>query len=104
MLAGQTFSAIPKTRYQYISVVVMMTIFLGVNATSNEHTPVRAIVLIALASAMIGATNCMNILIVQLGARDEDIGLATGLVNSTRSTGGAIGVAIYSSLLKNRVS
>ncbi|KIY03339.1 uncharacterized protein Z520_00030 [Fonsecaea multimorphosa CBS 102226] len=104
ILAGQTFSTIPKTRYQYIFVVVMMTVFLGLNATSNEHTPARAIVLVAFASAMIGATNCMSILIVQLGARDEDIGLATGLVNSTRSTGGAIGVAIYSSLLANRVN
>ncbi|KAK5061085.1 hypothetical protein LTR84_007627 [Exophiala bonariae] len=79
-------------------------VILGVNATSNEHTPARAIVLVGLASLMIGATNCMSILIVQLGARDEDIGLATGLVNSVRATGGAIGVAIYSSLLTNRVS
>jgi hypothetical protein len=53
---------------------------------------------------MIGATNCMSILFVQLGARNEDIGIATGLVNSFRSTGGAIGVAIYSALLANRVS
>lgn len=104
MLAGQTFSTIPKTRYQYIFVVVMMTVFLGLNATANQHTPARAAVLVGFASAMIGATNCMGILIVQLGARDEDIGLATGLVNSTRSTGGAVGVAIYSSLLANRVN
>lgn len=53
---------------------------------------------------MIGATNCMGILITQLGARDEDIGLATGLVNSLRATGGAVGVAVYSSLLTNRIS
>lgn len=104
MLAGQTFSTIGKTRYQYIFVVAMMTIFLGSIATVDQHSPVRAIVLVSLASAMIGATNCMSILIVQLGASDEDIGLATGLVNSIRSTGGAIGVAIYSSLLTNRVS
>jgi hypothetical protein len=82
----------------------MMTVFLGLNATSDGHTSVRAIALVALASTMIGATNCMSILIVQLGARDEDIGLATGMVNSTRATGGAIGVAIYSSLLANWVS
>ncbi|KIW95638.1 uncharacterized protein Z519_04223 [Cladophialophora bantiana CBS 173.52] len=105
ILAGQAFSTIRKTRYQYIFVVVMMTTFLGLNATADQDTPARAIVFVALASAMIGATNCMSILIAQLGARDEDIDrLATGLVNSTRSTGGAIGVAIYSSLLANRVS
>ncbi|EXJ66722.1 uncharacterized protein A1O5_09917 [Cladophialophora psammophila CBS 110553] len=104
ILAGQAFSTIRKTRYQYIFVVVMMTTFLGLNATVDQDTPARAIIFVTLASAMIGATNCMSILIAQLGARDEDIGLATGLVNSTRSTGGAIGVAIYSSLLANRVS
>ena len=82
----------------------MMTFFLGLNGTVNQHTPVRAIVLVALASAMVGATNCMGMLIAQLGARDEDIGLATGLVNSTRSTGGAVGVAVYTSLLVNRVN
>lgn len=104
MTAGQVFSTVRKTRYQYIFVVVMMTVFLGLNATVNQHTPARGIVFIALASFMIGATNCISILIIQLGSRDEDIGLATGLVNSTRSTGGAVGVAIYSSLLANRVS
>ena len=82
----------------------MMTAFLGLNATANENTPARATVLVAFASAMIGATNCIGILIAQLGARDEDIGVVTGLVNSLRSTGGAVGVAIYSSLLANRVS
>ena len=70
----------------------------------NEHTPARATVLVAFASVMIGATNCIGILIAQLGARDEDIGVVTGLVNSLRSTGGAVGVAVYSSLLANRVS
>lgn len=53
---------------------------------------------------MIGATNIVSILIAQLGARDEDIGLVTGLVNSIRGLGGAVGVAVYSSLLSNRVA
>lgn len=82
----------------------MMAVFLGLNATVNQHTPARAVVFVGLASAMIGATNILSILIVQLGSRDDDIGVATGLVNSTRMVGGAVGVAIYSSLLANRVS
>lgn len=81
-----------------------MAVFLGLNATANQNTPALAAVLVALASFMIGATNCMGILIAQLCARDEDIGIATGLVNSLRSTGGAIGVAIYSSILANKVN
>ena len=104
VIFGQTFATLRRTRWQYIFVVVMMTIFLGLNATANQHTPARAIVFVGLASVMIGATNCIGVLIVQLGARDEDFGLATGLVNSTRGIGGAVGVAIYSSLLANRVA
>jgi cellobiose-specific phosphotransferase system component IIC len=104
MLGGWTFSTFRRTRYQYIAVVTLMTLFLGLNATASEHTPVRATAFVAVASGMIGATNCMSILISQLGARDEDIGIVTGLGNSFRSAGGAIGVAIYSSLLTNRIS
>ncbi|KEF55373.1 uncharacterized protein A1O9_08123 [Exophiala aquamarina CBS 119918] len=104
IVIGQTFATVRRTRWQFIFVVVMMAIFLGLNATANQHTPARAIIFVGLASAMVGATNCISILIVQLGARDQDIGLATGLVNSTRGIGGAVGVAIYSSLLANRVT
>lgn len=104
ILVGQTFDTVRKIRWQYIFVVAMMTLFLGLNGTTSQHTPVRAIVFIGIASAMVGATNCLGVLIVQLGARDEDIGLATGLVNSTRAIGGSVGVAVYSSLLGNRVA
>jgi hypothetical protein len=81
-----------------------MALFLGLNATVTQHTPARAVAFVGIASAMVGATNCIGTLIVQLGARDEDIGLATGLLNSVRAVGGGVGVAIYSSLLKNRIA
>jgi hypothetical protein len=101
---GQTFGTLRKTRWQFIFVVTLMALFLGLNATVTQNTPARAVAFVGLASAMIGATNCIGTLIVQLGARDEDIGLATGLLNSIRAVGGGVGVAIYSSLLKNRIS
>lgn len=82
----------------------MMALFLGLNSTVNQHTPARAIAFICVASAMVGATNCIATLIVQLGANDQDIGLATGLLNSIRGVGGGTGVAIYSSLLNNRIA
>lgn len=81
-----------------------MAVFLGLNATVNQNTPARGIIFVGLANVMIGATNCIGVLIVQLGAHDADIGLATGLINSVRAVGGAVGVAVYSSLLANRVA
>jgi hypothetical protein len=104
IVAGQTFGSLGKSRWQFIFVVTLMALFLGLNATATQHTPVRAIAFVGVASAMIGAINCFGTLIVQLGARDEDIGLATGLLNSVRAVGGAVGIAIYSSLLSNRIS
>lgn len=82
----------------------MMALFLGLNSTVNQHTPARAVAFVGITSAMVGATNCIGTLIVQLGAKDEDIGLATGLLNSIRGVGGGMGVAIYSSLLNNRIA
>lgn len=104
LVSGQTFGTLRRTRWQFIFVVTMMALFLGLNATVTQHTPVRAIAFVGIASAMVGAINCIGTLIVQLGAKDEDIGLATGLLNSIRAVGGGVGVAIYSSLLNNRIA
>jgi hypothetical protein len=104
VIFGQTFGTLRRTRWQFIFVVTMMALFLGLSATVNQHTPARAVAFVGIASAMVGATNCIGTLIVQLGAKDEDIGLATGLLNSIRGVGGGTGVAIYSSLLNNRIA
>jgi hypothetical protein len=104
IIFGQTFGTLRRTRWQFIFVVTLMALFLGLNATVNQHTPARAVAFVGIASAMVGATNCIGTLIVQLGAKDEDIGLATGLLNSVRAVGGGVGVTIYSSLLKNRIA
>jgi predicted MFS family arabinose efflux permease len=104
LVFAQTFGTLRRTRWQFIFVVTMMALFLSLNATVTQHTPARAIAFVGIASAMVGATNCIATLIVQLGAKDEDIGLATGLLNSIRAVGGAVGVAIYSSLLNNRIA
>lgn len=75
---GFFFSIIKRTKIQFITVVMLQAVFLGLMATVNQHTPRRAIAFVAIAGFNIGASQCMAILIVQFGAKDSEIGVATG--------------------------
>ncbi|KEF56795.1 uncharacterized protein A1O9_06985, partial [Exophiala aquamarina CBS 119918] len=100
---GNLFAVIGRTKYQFVFYVWFQTVFISLMATVNQNTPARAITFVALASFSIGASQTLAIVIVGLGADDKHIGVAVGLLNSLRSTGGAVGIAIYSSLFSNKV-
>ena len=78
IVGGSLFAVIRRTKYQFLAAVVLQTIFISLMATVNQYTPARAIVFVAIASFTIGASQIMAILIVQFGAKDKDIGVATG--------------------------
>ena len=78
IVGGYMFALLRHTKYQFLSVVLLQTVFISLMATVNQHTPARAIAFVALASFSIGASQVMGIVIVQLGAKDRDIGVATG--------------------------
>ena len=46
----------------------------------NQHTPARAIAFVAMASFAVGAQQVVGLLIIQFGAEDHQIGVATGWV------------------------
>ncbi|KAJ9614616.1 hypothetical protein H2200_002753 [Cladophialophora chaetospira] len=104
VFGGPIFSYLRRTRYQFPFVVFMQVVFIGLMATVDQHTPARAIVFVGIASFMIGASQVMAILLIQFGASDQEIGVSTGLLNSVRSTGGAIAIAIYSSLIHSKAT
>lgn len=92
----------------------------------TQHTPARAVAFVAVASFAVGAQQVVGLLIIQFGAEDHQIGVATGyvegflnlfeggiadsliltqrLAGSVRGTGGAIAIAIYSSVLNSKVT
>ena len=78
VVAGSSFSFIPKTKYQFVTMVLVQVIFIGLMATVNQRTPARAIAFVAIASFAIGASQVMAIVIIQLGASDKQIGVSTG--------------------------
>ena len=95
-------------------------------ASVDRHTPRRAIGFVIVAAFGVGASQIIGLLIIQFGAADDRIGVATGyvtvlpclglsgllsnntflfrLTGSIRATGGAIAIAIYGSIIHNKVS
>lgn len=81
-LAGISFSAFKHTRLHFFSVTLLMAIFTAAMASVTQHTPARAIVLVVFAAFFVGATQFIKILMLQFGAPDRYIGLATGYVRA----------------------
>ncbi|OQV04625.1 hypothetical protein CLAIMM_09480 [Cladophialophora immunda] len=103
-LAGVLFAKIKKTNWQFFFATVAQTIFISSIASVTQHTAARAIVLVALAAFWVGASQLMGILLIQFGAEDRHIGVATGLIGSVRSTGGAIAIAIYGTIIRDKAT
>ena len=78
VLGGPIFSYLRRTKSQFVTVVFMQVLFIGLMATVDQHTPARACVFVSIASFMIGASQVMAILIIQFGASDHEIGVSTG--------------------------
>lgn len=49
----------------------------------TQHTPARAVAFVAVASFAVGAQQVVGLLIIQFGAEDHQIGVATGCVKQT---------------------
>ncbi|KAK7894811.1 hypothetical protein LTR67_005550 [Exophiala xenobiotica] len=103
-LAGVLFAKLKKTNWQFFTATVAQTIFISLIASVTQHTAARAIVLVAFAAFWVGASQLMGILIIQFGAEDRHIGVATGLIGSVRSTGGAIAIAIYGTIIRDKAT
>jgi hypothetical protein len=78
ILGAPIFSYLRKTKCQFVAVVLLQVLFIGLMASVDQHTPARAITFVAFASFFIGASQVMGILIIQFGASDQEIGISTG--------------------------
>ncbi|EON65856.1 hypothetical protein W97_05098 [Coniosporium apollinis CBS 100218] len=98
LVSGVLFARIRRTRWQFLVVTILQTIFIASMASVDQHTPRRAIGLVIVAAFSVGASQIIGLLIIQFGAKDCQIGVATG------ATGGAIAIAIYGSIIQDKVS
>jgi hypothetical protein len=78
ILGGVLFIRIKHTKVQFIIATTTMTLFIGLMASVDPTTPARGIAFVTIAAFANGYCGTSGLLIVQLGASDSHIGLASG--------------------------
>lgn len=77
--------------------------FVAALASLTPETKVRGITLTILGPFFVGFIELAALALAPLFCKPADIGLASGLLASIRSAGGSVAVAVYSSILQNRL-
>lgn len=78
--------------------------FIGAMAATDASTRTLAITMCALGAFAVGIVEVVGIIAVPFTVPAEDLGLASGLLGSVRSTLGSVATAIFSSILTTRKS
>ncbi|OAG00721.1 siderophore iron transporter [Paraphaeosphaeria sporulosa] len=76
--------------------------FIGAMAATDASTRGLAITMCALGAFAVGIVEVVGIVAVPFTVAPEDLGLASGLLGSVRSTLGSVATAIFSSILTTR--
>ncbi|KAJ5816519.1 hypothetical protein N7447_008752 [Penicillium robsamsonii] len=103
-VGGALFAKIGKTKWQFVAITVLQTVLVAAMSTINQHRPQDAIGIMTAAAFCLGAAQIITVLVIQFGAADTHIGIATGRTGSSRATGGAVAFAIYGSIFSSKVS
>lgn len=80
-----------------------MVSFVAALASLTPETRDTGIALTILGPFFVGFIELTSLALAPLFCKPADIGLASGLLASIRSAGGSIAVAVYSSILQNRL-
>lgn len=106
ILSGTLLACKLPTQFLLISqVIIQANMFLKGMATCDENTKSRAIGLLFMGAFFIGWENGIAVAITTIEIPDQrDIGIATGIMGSLRSTMGSICAAIYTAVLTNRLA
>ena len=92
-----------NVRYWMIFSTFAMVGFVAALAALTPEKKDMGIALTILGPFFVGFIELTSLALAPLFCRAEDIGLASGLLASIRSAGGSIAVAVYSSILSNRL-
>lgn len=92
-----------NVRYWIIFSTFAMVGFVAALASLTPETKNTGIALTILGPFFVGFIELTSLALAPLFCNPADIGLASGLLASIRSAGGSIAVAVYSSILQNRL-
>ncbi|EOO00141.1 putative trichothecene efflux pump protein [Phaeoacremonium minimum UCRPA7] len=93
-----------NVRYWIIFSTFAMVGFVGALASLTPDTKTTGIALTILGPFFVGFIELASLALAPLFCKPSDIGLASGLLASIRSAGGSIAVAVYSTILSNRLA
>jgi hypothetical protein len=81
---------------------ILMCAFIGAMAAADASTRTLSLVLCCLGACAVGVVEVIGIIAVPFTVPPKDLGLASGLLGSCRSTLGSIALAIFSSILSTK--
>lgn len=93
-----------NSRYLMIFAAVSMVAFVVSLASLTPDTKSAGIALTILGPFWVGFIELSSMALAPLFCKPEDIGLASGMLASIRAAGGSIAVAVYETILTNRLS
>ncbi|KAI5865780.1 trichothecene efflux pump [Durotheca rogersii] len=93
-----------NVRYWIIFSTFAMVAFVGACASLTPQTLGAGIAFTMAGPFFVGVIEVCALALAPLFCRPADIGLASGLLASIRSAGGSVAVAVYSSVLANRLA
>ncbi|KAI0169998.1 putative siderophore iron transporter [Hypoxylon sp. FL1284] len=93
-----------NVRYLIIFSTFCMVAFVGACASLTPETLNAGIAFTMVGPFFVGVIEVCALALAPLFCKPVDIGLASGLLASIRSAGGSIAVAVYSSILSNRLA
>ncbi|KAK2043428.1 fungal trichothecene efflux pump [Colletotrichum somersetense] len=93
-----------NARYWIMFSTFAMVAFVGALASLTPETLNAGIAFTILGPFFVGFIELTSLALAPLFCKPSDIGLASGLLASIRSAGGSIAVAVYTSILSNRLA
>ncbi|KAM0647539.1 hypothetical protein D7B24_005456 [Verticillium nonalfalfae] len=93
-----------NVRYWIIFSTFAMVGFVGALASLTPETKNTGIALTIIGPFFVGFIELAALALAPLYCKPADIGLASGLLASIRSAGGSVAVAVYTTILANRLS
>lgn len=88
--------------WQLRAAAILMCAFIGGMAAADASTRTMAIVFCCLGAFAVGIVEVIGIIAVPFTVPPQDLGLASGLLGSMRSTLGSVALAIFTSILSTR--
>jgi hypothetical protein len=108
-LAGQTacgifIKAVGRQKWQLVVATSAMTAFIAGMAATNQHNRGLAVSLCFLGSFALGYVENMCLTLATFVLQDKEIGLAIGILSSTRTWIAGIALSIHTTVLNNKLA